>query len=190
MLASKGAKVYLAARSKDKYDEALIDIRASHSKTVHAQIEFLKLDLSSARSVKEAAEDFKAYVAPLSSPGRQYGHQLMYESRREKELHILYNNAGVMGTPKGTLSEDGYEYVPNPLSPSTALDIIDSNQGDIAMGSEHLRPLRLDPPSAPNSPPYRRIIGPRICAYHQHILERRQTSAQVRNSTTRTYSGL
>jgi hypothetical protein len=33
-----------------------------------------------------------------------------------KELHLLYNNAGVMGTPKGTLLKDGYEYVrPNAL---------------------------------------------------------------------------
>jgi NAD(P)-dependent dehydrogenase (short-subunit alcohol dehydrogenase family) len=62
VLASKGAKVYLAARSEDKYNEALSDIRASHPKTAHAQIEFLKLDLSSARSVKEAAEDFKTFV--------------------------------------------------------------------------------------------------------------------------------
>lgn len=27
------------------------------------------------------------------------------------KLHLLYNTAGVMGTPKGKLSDDGYEMV-------------------------------------------------------------------------------
>ncbi|KAH8805496.1 NAD(P)-binding protein [Xylogone sp. PMI_703] len=89
VLASKGAKVYLGARSQDKYVQALKEIHASHPTTINAEIEFLKSDLSSAAGAKAAAEEFKA---------------------KEDRLHLLYNNAGVMGTPKGTLSSDGYEY--------------------------------------------------------------------------------
>ncbi|KAL1967212.1 hypothetical protein VTN77DRAFT_3503 [Rasamsonia byssochlamydoides] len=89
VLASKGAKVYLAARSEEKYRQALADIHETHPATKAAAIEFLKLDLSTAAGAKAAAEDFKA---------------------REQSLHILYNNAGVMGTAKGKLSGDGYEY--------------------------------------------------------------------------------
>ncbi|GAW01524.1 NAD -binding protein [Lentinula edodes] len=46
-------------------------------------------DLSTANGAKAAAEDFKS---------------------KESVLHVLYNNAGVMGTPKGKISSDGYEY--------------------------------------------------------------------------------
>ncbi|KAK7460600.1 short-chain alcohol dehydrogenase [Stygiomarasmius scandens] len=62
VLASKGAKVYLAARSEDKYKQALADIHNSHPDSVKAQIEFLKLDLSTAAGAKAAAEDFKSCV--------------------------------------------------------------------------------------------------------------------------------
>ncbi|KAJ3992094.1 NAD(P)-binding protein [Lentinula boryana] len=89
VLATKGAKVYLAARTKEKYEQAINEIHASHPAAVDAQILFLQLDLSTAAGAKAAAEEFKA---------------------KESALHILYNNAGVMGTPKGKLSSDGYEY--------------------------------------------------------------------------------
>ncbi|KZP33698.1 NAD(P)-binding protein [Athelia psychrophila] len=90
VLASKGAKVYLAARSKDKFNKAVEDIRTSHPDATNGQIEFLKLDLGTAKGARDAAEDFKT---------------------RESALHVLYNNAGIMGSPspKGSLSPDGYE---------------------------------------------------------------------------------
>ncbi|KAJ3718952.1 NAD(P)-binding protein [Lentinula raphanica] len=89
VLAGKGAKVYLAARTKEKYEQAINEIHTSHPATVDAEIPFLQLDLSTAAGAKAAAEDFKT---------------------KESALHLLYNNAGVMGTPKGKLSSDGYEY--------------------------------------------------------------------------------
>ncbi|KAI0435451.1 NAD(P)-binding protein [Xylaria sp. FL1042] len=89
VLAAKGAKVYLGARSHDKYTEALKDIQTSHPSTKVSLIEFLEVDLASAAHAKASAERFKA---------------------REEHLHILYNNAGVMGTPQEKISSDGYEY--------------------------------------------------------------------------------
>ncbi|OAP62187.1 hypothetical protein AYL99_04390 [Fonsecaea erecta] len=77
-------RIYLAARSQAKYDEAMKDIsRAAPSATVT----FLQLDLSSLASVKRAAD------------------QVLAESDR---LDILANNAGIMAHPHG-LTEDGYE---------------------------------------------------------------------------------
>ncbi|KAJ4479631.1 NAD(P)-binding protein [Lentinula edodes] len=89
VLALKGARVYLAARTKEKYEQAMNEIHTSHPATVNGEILFLHLDLSTANGAKAAAEDFKS---------------------KESVLHVLYNNAGVMGTPKGKISSDGYEY--------------------------------------------------------------------------------
>ncbi|KAJ4470084.1 NAD(P)-binding protein [Lentinula aciculospora] len=89
VLALHGARVYLAARTKEKYEQALNEIHTSYPATADAQTIFLQLDLSTATGAKSAAEDFKL---------------------KESVLHVLYNNAGVMGTPKGKLSSDGYEY--------------------------------------------------------------------------------
>ncbi|KAL0564908.1 short-chain alcohol dehydrogenase, partial [Marasmius crinis-equi] len=83
VLASKGAKVYLAARSEEKFKQAVEDIGDNSG-----EIEFLKLDLTTAKGAKEAAEEFKS---------------------KESSLHILFNNAGMIGTQNGVLTEDGYE---------------------------------------------------------------------------------
>ncbi|KAI1291050.1 NAD(P)-binding protein [Xylaria venustula] len=89
VLAAKRAKVYLGARSHDKYVEALNDIHTSYPLTKAAQIEFLEVDLASAVSAKASSDRFKS---------------------KEERLDLLYNNAGVMGTPQEKLSPDGYEY--------------------------------------------------------------------------------
>ncbi|KAI8944461.1 NAD(P)-binding protein [Xylaria longipes] len=89
VLAAKGAKVYLGARSRDKYITALGDIHVAYPSTKDSQIMFLEVDLSSAISARASAERFKS---------------------EEDHLHLLYNNAGVLGTPQGMLSSDGYEY--------------------------------------------------------------------------------
>ena len=68
VLASKGAKVYIAARSYDKYQKALEEIHISHPDSTNGQIEFLKLDLSTATSALAAANDFKACVSFVTSP--------------------------------------------------------------------------------------------------------------------------
>lgn len=79
------ARIYLAARSQEKAEQAIREIRAANPKA--ADIVFLSLDLASLSSVKDAASDFL---------------------RRETRLDILVNNAGIMMTPEG-LTKDGYE---------------------------------------------------------------------------------
>ncbi|KAF2670574.1 NAD(P)-binding protein, partial [Microthyrium microscopicum] len=77
-------KIYLAARSKAKYDAAMEDVR---SKVSDAKVDFLEMDLTSFASIKTAAE------------------QVIADNDR---LDILVNNAGIMGAPAGTTKE-GYE---------------------------------------------------------------------------------
>ena len=83
-LAKRGARVVMACRSPQRGQEALKDAK---DRSGSKDIVLMKLDLSSKRSIKEFAEDFLA---------------------REKELHILINNAGVMHTPYQK-TEDGFE---------------------------------------------------------------------------------
>lgn len=83
-LARRGGKIYIACRDLKRGGDALIDIRKeSKSEDVH----FLQLDLSSLDSVREFSKKF---------------HQL------ESKLHVLINNAAVMGCPR-TLTKDGFE---------------------------------------------------------------------------------
>jgi len=83
-LAAKGGRVYLAARSKEKAEATIEEIK---QKTDSDNIFYLPLDLQDLASVKAAAEEFMS---------------------KEKELHVLYNNAGVMATPF-SLTKDGFE---------------------------------------------------------------------------------
>ncbi|KAG6890603.1 hypothetical protein C0995_006579 [Termitomyces sp. Mi166 len=83
-LLAHNAKVYLAARNSDKAKAAIEDLRAQMGKDAL----FLKLDLADLRSVKAAAEEFV---------------------KKEKELHILFNNGGVMVPPINELTVDGYD---------------------------------------------------------------------------------
>jgi NAD(P)-dependent dehydrogenase (short-subunit alcohol dehydrogenase family) len=57
-LLAKNAKVYLAARSEDRAKAAIEDLKQT---TGNAAI-WLKLDLSSLKSVKAAAEEFLGWV--------------------------------------------------------------------------------------------------------------------------------
>lgn len=79
------ARIYLAARSQEKAEQAIRELRAANQKA--SDIVFLKLDLASLESVKDAAADFL---------------------QRETRLDILVNNAGIMMTPEG-LTKDSYE---------------------------------------------------------------------------------
>ncbi|KAI9767555.1 MAG: hypothetical protein M1840_005592 [Geoglossum simile] len=74
-LAARGARVYLATRSTARADEAIKSIKAE---TPTVDIVHLQLDLSDLNSVKKAAEEFMS---------------------KEKQLHLLINNAGIMATP-------------------------------------------------------------------------------------------
>ncbi|KAK3073178.1 hypothetical protein LTR53_005466 [Teratosphaeriaceae sp. CCFEE 6253] len=77
-------EIFLAARSESKAVAAITEIKAAVKK---ASVTFLKLDLSSFRSIKQAADDF---------------------SSRSNRLDILINNAGIAGVPYSK-TEDGYE---------------------------------------------------------------------------------
>lgn len=79
------ARIYLAARSQEKAEAAIKQLRESNPEA--CPISFLKLDLSSFASVKAAADVFQS---------------------SESRLDILVNNAGIMMTGEG-LTEDGYE---------------------------------------------------------------------------------
>ena len=68
LLLSKGAKVYIATRSKEKSEAAIEELKRE---TGNQAVFFLKLDLSDLVSVKTAAEEF---------------------IEKEIELHTLYNN--------------------------------------------------------------------------------------------------
>ncbi|KAF5000788.1 hypothetical protein FDECE_11124 [Fusarium decemcellulare] len=83
-LASRGATVYMGARSESK---AIATINEITSQLPSARIHFLSLDLSSFQSVISAAKKLRS---------------------EETVLHGLVNNAGIMGVPF-SMTEDGYE---------------------------------------------------------------------------------
>ncbi|KAF2210909.1 hypothetical protein CERZMDRAFT_69134 [Cercospora zeae-maydis SCOH1-5] len=76
--------IILASRTPSKAENAIADIK---TRVPNANISYIKLDLTSLASVKEAAEDFKA---------------------RSDRLDILINNAGIMAVPYSK-TKDGYE---------------------------------------------------------------------------------
>jgi NADP-dependent 3-hydroxy acid dehydrogenase YdfG len=69
VLLSKGAKVYIAARSEEKSQKAIEELKKEAGKE---SVLFLKLDLTDLVSIKAATEEFVG---------------------KESELHTLYNNA-------------------------------------------------------------------------------------------------
>jgi len=71
-LARNGAKVYLAARNRQKGLDAIERIKAAGLSTGNEQIELLELDLAAPKLAKTAAEEFL---------------------KREQRLDILVNNA-------------------------------------------------------------------------------------------------
>ncbi|EOD52781.1 putative retinol dehydrogenase protein [Neofusicoccum parvum UCRNP2] len=79
------ARIYLAARSKERGEAAIKQIQESNHTA--APISFLSLDLSSFESIKAAARAFQS---------------------SESRLDILVNNAGIMMTAEG-LTKEGYE---------------------------------------------------------------------------------
>ncbi|KAF5309691.1 hypothetical protein D9611_014710 [Ephemerocybe angulata] len=83
-LLSHNAKVYFAARDKTRAEQAIKDLKQETGK----EGIFLQLDLSDLPSVKRAAEEFL---------------------REEPQLHVLFNNAGVMAPPVDQLTKQGYD---------------------------------------------------------------------------------
>ncbi|KAI0723642.1 NAD-P-binding protein [Fomitopsis betulina] len=84
VLLLRNAKVYMASRSREKAEVAIAELRNETGR----EAVFLELDLSSLASVRKAASDFLS---------------------KEAELHILYNNAGVMGPPVDQVTTDGFD---------------------------------------------------------------------------------
>lgn len=78
--------IYLTARTEVRGNAAIKEIEQAVP-AAKDRIKFLKLDLSSFASIREAADEFK---------------------RQSSRLDILMNNAGLMATPPG-LTVDGYE---------------------------------------------------------------------------------
>jgi len=79
-----GAHVILACRSAEKTTPVVEEIK---KQTGNELVEFMELDLSSLHSIRDFANNFKA---------------------KNVHLHILLNNAGVMGCPY-SLTKDGIE---------------------------------------------------------------------------------
>ncbi|KAI0834864.1 short-chain dehydrogenase [Hypoxylon sp. FL0890] len=87
ILFSKNAVVWAAARNEEKGRNAIQSIREAHPEST-GRLEFLHLDLSDLTTIKKSAETFLS---------------------KEKKLHVLFNNAGVMMPPQGSKSPQGYE---------------------------------------------------------------------------------
>ncbi|KAF5342505.1 hypothetical protein D9611_001521 [Ephemerocybe angulata] len=83
-LLSHNAKVYFAARDKTRAEQAIEELKEETGK----EGIFLQLDLSDLHSVKRAVEEFQ---------------------KQETQLHILFNNAGVMEPPIEQLTKQGYD---------------------------------------------------------------------------------
>jgi len=83
VLLTKNAKVYLAGRSAQRLEDAIYELKELTGKEGVPLI----LDLADLNSVKSAATEFAS---------------------REKQLNVLINNAGVMGSPV-ELTAQGYE---------------------------------------------------------------------------------
>jgi NAD(P)-dependent dehydrogenase (short-subunit alcohol dehydrogenase family) len=84
-LARKGASVMLACRDRERGETALDRLIED---APGAEAELVLLDLASLRSVREFAAQ---------------------ELSRDRPLHMLINNAGVMAPPKRLETEDGFE---------------------------------------------------------------------------------
>ncbi|KAJ7599590.1 NAD-P-binding protein [Mycena floridula] len=83
-LLQHNAKVYFAARGKEDSEKVIRELEAITGKKAI----FLELDLASLSSVRKAADEFLS---------------------KERELHVLFNNAGVMMPKLDLLTKEGYD---------------------------------------------------------------------------------
>ncbi|KAI0876702.1 retinol dehydrogenase 12 [Hypoxylon argillaceum] len=77
----------MAARSGDKAREVIENIKSKNPNST-GDVIYLHLDLDNLSTIKKSAEKFLS---------------------REKRLDVLWNNAGVMMSPKGSKTQQGYE---------------------------------------------------------------------------------
>ncbi|KXX78573.1 Short-chain dehydrogenase TIC 32, chloroplastic [Madurella mycetomatis] len=83
----KGARVYIAGRSKENAERAIQAIQ-SDVPSSDGSLDFLHIDLADLSSVKAAADAFKA---------------------KESRLDVIWNNAGVSQPPAGSVSKQNIE---------------------------------------------------------------------------------
>ena len=89
LLFQASGKVYVAGRSEPKARRAIEEIKYSVPETSSTgQLEYLQLELDDLSTIKASVDDFKS---------------------KERNLDVLWNNAGVSLTPVGSLSKQGYE---------------------------------------------------------------------------------
>jgi len=84
VLLAHGAKVYIAARNQAQSEDTIRQLKQETGN----EATYLKLDLANLKVVKAAAEEFLS---------------------KENQLHVLFNNAGVMFSPIEQLTADGYD---------------------------------------------------------------------------------
>ncbi|KAJ7165872.1 NAD-P-binding protein [Mycena filopes] len=84
-LLAHGARVYIAGRSQSRGDDTMARLKQETGKT---DVHFLELDLADLPAVKRAAETY------LSS---------------ETQLHVLFNNGGVMQPPLDQFTAQNYD---------------------------------------------------------------------------------
>lgn len=87
ILYSKNARVYVAARSKEKASKAIADIKEDFPASL-GELVFMHLDLADLSTISSSVQQFLD---------------------RESTLHVLFNNAGVMTPPHGSTTTQGYE---------------------------------------------------------------------------------
>ncbi|KAI5294714.1 hypothetical protein KEM56_005787 [Ascosphaera pollenicola] len=85
ILYQRNGVVYIAGRRKDKFEEAVADIKKECPSST-GRLEYLHLDLSDLPTIAKTAQDFMA---------------------KEDRLDVLTNNAGVMVPPAGSKTMTG-----------------------------------------------------------------------------------
>ncbi|KAH9913272.1 uncharacterized protein B0H18DRAFT_888611 [Fomitopsis serialis] len=84
-LIAKNAKVYITSRDEQRGSDAIDELKRTSN---NAEVFLIQCDLSDLRSVKAAAENFLS---------------------KETQLHILFNNAGIMFPPMSELTKQGQD---------------------------------------------------------------------------------
>lgn len=87
ILYAHNGTVYLTSRNIEKGNTAIQKIKEAHPDS-KGRLELLQLDLGDLTTIKKSAEEFQ---------------------RKEKKLHFLCNNAGVMMPPAGSKTTQDYE---------------------------------------------------------------------------------
>ncbi|KAL2024733.1 hypothetical protein VTK56DRAFT_6934 [Thermocarpiscus australiensis] len=104
-LYKKGARVYIAGRSKENAEQAIKTIKSDVPSSEGSSLDFLYIDLADLSSVRAASDAFKA---------------------KESSLNVLWHNAGVSQPPVGSLSKQGIElqFATNCLGPFLLTELL------------------------------------------------------------------